>query len=174
MKKSLFLLAVLVLLGACSYTSDYEKGVFNYEPVYCYQSIGEVQCYKTPNHPDEKRLVNYYGPAPSRYDKPDAPSRPKLAPPPPIDYFVIDAEPIPEPKQVKASSKLPWADRKASKKKASSGPADGGDYITNLRLYPGPAPELKTDMTFETKAPASPESPQKPEDESATVPGGTI
>lgn len=89
MRKSLMPLAATVLLGACGYVSEYERAVSDYQPVYCYQTIGEVQCFETPNHRDSRRMVNYYGPAPSRYDNP--------APPPAIDFYLKDPEPIPEP-----------------------------------------------------------------------------
>lgn len=61
-RDTLFLTAVGVLVGACGYLSEYEKAVYDVEPVYCYQSIGQsvsgVECYKTPKHRDERRLVN--------------------------------------------------------------------------------------------------------------------
>ncbi len=101
----------LFVIAACSYVSEYEKGVYNYEPIYCYKSIGNVQCYKTPNHRDEKRLVNYYGPAPSRYDVPAEPKMTEMAPPPSINYYIADQEPIPEPSPPKAKT-LPWLGRK--------------------------------------------------------------
>jgi hypothetical protein len=46
-------------LGACTaYESEYEKGVYNYEPLYCYQTIGGVDCRREPYHRDLARLVN--------------------------------------------------------------------------------------------------------------------
>lgn len=100
MRNTLFVTAVGALVGACGYLSGYDKAT-NIEPVYCYQSIGQsvsgVDCYKTPNHRDERRLVNYYGPDPSRYDRPAPPPPPTLAAPPAVDFFVRDPEPIPEP-----------------------------------------------------------------------------
>ena len=101
MRNTLFLTAVGALVGACGYVSEYEKAVYDLEPVYCYQSIGQsvsgVECYKTPKHRDERRLVNYYGPHPSRYDRPEPPPPPTLSAPPAVDFFVRDPEPIPEP-----------------------------------------------------------------------------
>ena len=66
-------LSLTALLGACGYVSEYEKAVYDWEPTYCYKSIGGVACYKDPYPRDERRMVNYFGPDPSRYDKPDAP-----------------------------------------------------------------------------------------------------
>ena len=100
-RDTLVLTAVGVLVGACGYLSEYEKAVYDIEPVYCYQSIGQsvsgVECYKTPKHRDERRLVNYYGPHPSRYDRPEPPPPPTLSAPPSVDFFVRDPEPLPEP-----------------------------------------------------------------------------
>ncbi len=77
MRNTLVLTAVAALVGACGYLSAYEEAVYDIEPVYCYQSLGQsvsgVECYKTPKHRDERRLVNYYGPHPSRYDRPEPP-----------------------------------------------------------------------------------------------------
>ncbi len=96
MRKYIFLTAVLFLLAACGYVSEYEEAVYDREPLYCYKTIGGIECHKTPNHRDEKHLVNYFGPHPSRYDKPDASPPPNLSPPPPVDFYVRDPEPIPK------------------------------------------------------------------------------
>ncbi len=118
MRNTLSLTAVGVLVGACGYLSEYEKAVYDIEPVYCYQSIGQsvsgVECYKTPKHRDERRLVNYYGPHPSRYDRPEPPPPPTLSAPPSVDFFVRDPEPIPEPAPPRGRSKpAPAGDLKA-------------------------------------------------------------
>lgn len=105
MRALLVLTAVTFLLGACGYVSEYERGVSGYEPVYCYKSIGGVQCFDTPNHRDEKRLVNYYGPHPSRYDKPAAQPATNKSAPPPVDFYVRDPEPIPEPVKPRTNAK---------------------------------------------------------------------
>ncbi len=113
MRNTLSLTAVGVLVGACGYLSEYEKAVYDIEPVYCYQSIGQsvsgVECYKTPKHRDERRLVNYYGPHPSRYDRPEPPPPPTLSAPPSVDFFVRDPEPVPEPAPPRVRTK-PEAD----------------------------------------------------------------
>ncbi len=84
-------------LGACGYVDRYEEQVSGLEPTYCYRSIGAVRCYKEPKHREAKRLVNYFGPHPSRYDKP-APPKPRFAyqAPPPVAFYVRDPEPVPE------------------------------------------------------------------------------
>lgn len=109
MRDTLVLTAVAALVGACGYVSAYEEAVYDVEPVYCYQSIGQsvsgVECYKTPKHRDERRLVNYYGPHPSRYDRPEPPPPPTLAAPPAVDFFVRDPEPIPQPAPPRVRSK---------------------------------------------------------------------
>lgn len=109
MRNTLVLSAVAALVGACGYVSAYEEAVYDLEPVYCYQSIGRsvsgVECYRTPKHRDERRLVNYYGPDPSRYDRPEPPPPPTLSAPPAVDFFVRDPEPIPEPAPPRARTK---------------------------------------------------------------------
>ena len=107
MRKYLVPTFVCLALGACGYVSEYEKGVYDYEPVYCYQSLGGVQCFDTPNHRDQRRMVNYYGPAPSRYDKPAPRPTPQFFAPPPVDFFVRDPEPIPEPVPLRKAGVAP-------------------------------------------------------------------
>ena len=101
-------IAPAALLAACGYVSEYEKGVYDYDPVYCYQSLAGIQCFEKPNHRDEKRLVNYYGPAPSRFDRPEPPAPATLHAPPAIDFYVRDREPIPEPAPPREATRLPW------------------------------------------------------------------
>ncbi len=98
------------LLSACGYVSEYEKAVYDWEPTYCYKSIGRVACYKEPYHRDEKRLVNYFGPDPSHYDKPDAPEAMPFDPPEMVNYWVKDPEPIPRPAPSGNVANLPWLD----------------------------------------------------------------
>ncbi len=105
---TLTVIAPAALLAACGYVSEYEKGVYDYEPVYCYQSLAEIQCFEKPNHRDEKRLVNYYGPAPSRFDRPEPPAPATLHAPPAVDFYVRDREPIPEPAPPRETTRLPW------------------------------------------------------------------
>ena len=113
MKKTLAFLAagqaLPAILSACGYVSEYEEGVYDYESVYCYQSIGAIQCFDAPRFRDEKRLVNYYGPAPERYDRLNPPPEPDLAPPPGVNFFVRDPEPVPRPSPTAAGPQdLPW------------------------------------------------------------------
>lgn len=83
------------LLGACSSMTEYERHVQDWEPVYCYKSIGAVQCYKEPKHSDSRRLVNFYGPAPREYDTPDEPELSRTRAPKMIKTWVKDPEPVP-------------------------------------------------------------------------------
>jgi hypothetical protein len=105
---TLTVIAPAALLAACGYVSEYEKDVYDYEPVYCYQSLAGIQCFEKPNHRDEKRLVNYYGPAPSRFDRPEPPAPATLHAPPAVDFYVRDREPIPEPAPPRETTRLPW------------------------------------------------------------------
>lgn len=77
---SLALVAMSCLAACTSFESEYERGVYDYEPIYCYQTLGGVDCHRKPHHRDATRLVNYYGPAPSKYD---APEQPEVSPPQP-------------------------------------------------------------------------------------------
>jgi hypothetical protein len=76
------LIALLCLAGCTSFESEYEKGVYDYEPLYCYQTLGGVDCHRQPHHRDAARLVNYYGPAPSKYKPPKQPDENPLRAPP--------------------------------------------------------------------------------------------
>lgn len=98
MRYQLLSVAGLVLLTGCSYVDAYEEAVRGFESVYCYKSIGSVECYREPKHEDERRMVNYFGKHPSRYDAPEKAEAPKLTAPPPVDFWVKDAEPVPEPR----------------------------------------------------------------------------
>ena len=110
MRKMMFPMALTALLGACSYVDKYEEAVTGMEPTYCYKSIGAVECYREPFHRDARRLVNYFGPHPSRYDKPDPPEPAPHAPPPMVNYWVKDAVPIPRPSPTGKASNLSWLD----------------------------------------------------------------
>ena len=90
--------AVLVLFGGCGHVDPYEKSVHDMDPVYCYQSLAGIECFREPNHQDKRRLVNYYGPHPTRYDEPEKPEVPALQAPDAIDHWVKDPEPVPRPK----------------------------------------------------------------------------
>lgn len=89
---------IAVLLSSCtSYESHYEKGVYHLEPIYCYQTIGSVDCHRQPDARDADRLVNYYGPAPSKYDPPEPPHLNTLRAPPKGQGYWRAPEPIPGP-----------------------------------------------------------------------------
>lgn len=107
-KKILFTAAMAATLGACGYVDKYESQVSEWEPVYCYKSLAATQCYREPKHSDALRLVNYYGPHPSRYDMPEPRPEPTLKAPAAIDYWVKDAEPIPRPMPHGDLADRPW------------------------------------------------------------------
>lgn len=62
---------ILFLFNGCGYVDQYEELVYEFEPIYCYQSIAGIECFQEPNHRDKSRIVNYYGPHPVRYDAPN-------------------------------------------------------------------------------------------------------
>ena len=64
--------------------------MYDLEPVYCYRSLADVTCFRKPYFRDERRLANYYGPAPSKYDRPKPPPMAELQPPPPPDLDNVD------------------------------------------------------------------------------------
>lgn len=95
-----------VILAACSSNlTQYEQQVQNLEAVYCYKSIGTVQCYTKPLLGESRRLVNFYGPAPSQYDKPDQPRVASPKAPRMIDHWVKDPEPIPQAAPLKSQTR---------------------------------------------------------------------
>jgi hypothetical protein len=93
MRVSPWLIVALLTGGCTSYESAYERAVTGYEPVYCYQSLAGVTCHREPNHRDARRLVNYYGPAPSKYEAPELPEPAEPAPPPDGGRVVRDPDP---------------------------------------------------------------------------------
>lgn len=98
MKKPLILLGALAALAACQPYPGYEASVSEVAPVYCYRPLGDqtnVDCYTTPYHRDGRRFVNYYGPAPQRYEPPPPLPAQKLVAPQPSPYWVKDPEPVP-------------------------------------------------------------------------------
>ena len=130
--------ALAALLAACGYVSEYEKAVYDYEPIYCYQSLAGVACFKEPYHRDEKRLVNYYGPAPERYDRPAPPPPAELYAPPSVDYFVRDPDPAPEPAPPRKMAPLPWLGSGDSTAVPEIPPLTANRATPALKLIPKP------------------------------------
>jgi hypothetical protein len=108
LKRIIALAAFSLALGACADKSAYERAVENYEPVYCYQNLGGIVCHEKPNFADERRIVNYFGPAPKRYERPAPPPEQKLFAPEMINYWVKDPEPLPKPMAKGELSDRPW------------------------------------------------------------------
>ena len=98
MKRAFAALAFTTALSACGYVDKYEEGVYDYEPTYCYAALGgTVECYREPVAADSRRLVNYYGKSPTRYDAPPKPPEPDYKAPPPVKTWVKDPEPEVKP-----------------------------------------------------------------------------
>ncbi len=108
LKKVCFTIAFAIVLSACSYVDDYERHVTDWEPVYCYKSLAAIQCYREPKHADNLRLVNYYGPHPSRYDAPEPKAAPNFSAPEMVNYWVKDSEPIPRAMPYGDLADRPW------------------------------------------------------------------
>lgn len=105
------LLTIAVLatgLGACGYVSKYESQVHDWEPVYCYRTLAAVECRAQPDRTRDALLVNYYGPDPSRTDPPEKRDAAPSNPPPAVNYWVKDPEPIPRPAPTGDLSDRPW------------------------------------------------------------------
>lgn len=95
-KRTVPLVVLSGLLGSCGYGDTYEEVVYDREPIYCYQSLAGVECFRTPNHSDKRRIVNFYGPDPMFYQEPKAAKIPELKAPKAVDYWVKDPEPTRE------------------------------------------------------------------------------
>ncbi len=93
MRKLLGVLCCLGLggCGGVDYVDRYERSVYAYEPVYCYETLGDPNCYRQPYHRDEDRLVNYYGPHPSVYSR-SVTEPPLLVAPPQVDCYIRDRD----------------------------------------------------------------------------------
>lgn len=85
----------ILSLSACAHKSAYEAAVEDEEPRYSYKSLAGLTCYEKLNHRDEKRLVNYFGPAPMRYEKPEAVPLPKRIAPDTVNYWVKNPDSVP-------------------------------------------------------------------------------
>lgn len=103
--------AILAASGCTSYESAYERTVYDAEPVYCYQSLGAVDCHRVPHRRDDARLVNYYGPAPSRTAPPKLPKAAKPQPPPPGEETAEERVAMAAPQQPAEQSGSPSADQ---------------------------------------------------------------
>jgi hypothetical protein len=108
LKRALAVLVCGVALGACAQKSAYEAAVEDREPVYCYQSLAGVVCHEKPNFRDERRIVNYFGPAPQRYERPTPPPEQKLFAPEQVNYWAKDPEPVPRAQPQGDLADRPW------------------------------------------------------------------
>ncbi len=108
LNKVCFTVAFAIVLSACGHVHEYERHVTAWEPLYCYKSLAATQCYHKPKHADSLRLVNYYGPHPSRYDAPEPKAAPNFSAPEMINYWVKDPEPIPRSMPRGDLTDRPW------------------------------------------------------------------
>lgn len=107
-RKCLAFAAAAATLTACSYVDEYEKAVYDMEPVYCYRTIGGPECHPQPSFAARAKLVNYYGPHPSRYDAPEPVAVPDPKSPEMVNYWVKDPEPVPRAAPQGDVASLPW------------------------------------------------------------------
>ena len=94
-KQQISLLACsIVLLGSCTQYNPKQVSIIDVEkPIYCYQSLAGVECFKKPNDRDKLRIINYYGPRPSENHESKPKAAIKIKAPEKIDYWVKDPEP---------------------------------------------------------------------------------
>ena len=86
--------AIVGILSGCGSLDTHEETTYGDEkPIYCYQSLAGVECFKKPNHRDKRRIVNFYGPHPTQYAQPKEIQIPGLKAPKEINYWVKDPEP---------------------------------------------------------------------------------
>ena len=182
MRKMIISVGFTALLGACGYVDKYEEAVSGMEPTYCYKSIGGVECYREPFHRDGRRLVNYFGPHPSRFDAPEKPEPVTPTPPPMVNYWVKDAVPIPRPSPTGRASNLPWLGQAPAKAQVAraeftpmSAKQDGTDKLLermgigpdgpngpNGRTDPPPMPDTKAAKARAEVTPTQPPPPAVP------------
>lgn len=109
-----------VALGTagCAAPGSFMTGEVKTDPIYCYQSLAGVECFKTPVHRDERRLVSYNGPAPETYPKPRPEADPVLKAPEMVPFYVKDPEPMPQadPPKRRSASAVPAAKAPAQKR----------------------------------------------------------
>ena len=118
--------AATLFLSSCSgYVDRYEEQVVKRDPIYCYKSLAATTCYEEPHEVDGARLVNYFGPHPSRHEKKPEETVSQPVPPPSISYWVKDPEPIPRAAPYGDFSGRPWLvegyDQLAEKERDTSG-----------------------------------------------------
>jgi len=106
--KIIFSVIIIGGLAACGHVDEYERQVYDHEPVYCYKSLAGTACYREPKHADERRLVNYFGPHPSRYEKPEAAPVRTYQAPEMVNYWVKDPEPVARTMPTGDLADRPW------------------------------------------------------------------
>jgi hypothetical protein len=140
MYRWLWLAATAGLVSGCvSYESAYERAVYDHEPVYCYQSLADVMCGRQPSDRDQRRLVNYFGPAPGKYAAPPPPRLAKAAAPPRIKAYHRDPEPPPVPPQSPAAAAAPTLPSPPLRAQPQAAPADRAPGEERGPLHLGPA-----------------------------------
>ena len=135
----------VVAVGGCGgYVDRYEEGVADFEPIYCYSTLADPTCHRVPIASEERRLVNYFGPHPSRYRPPPPRPAPKLAAPPEGPLYVRDPDAAIRARAA-AAGRGPGRRRSIGTAAARGRPAQGHTR-TGLRpaacqgLTPGPGP----------------------------------
>ncbi len=133
MNTHLLIIGAALLLSACAQKTAYEAAVEDMEPTYCYKSLGGITCYAKPFHRDERRLVNYYGPAPIRYDRPEVAPEPNRSAPAQIKYWVKDPEPLPTISAKGNLADRPWLVKMTKAEKAAHQKKGLEVFLSNIQ-----------------------------------------
>ncbi|MDZ3836362.1 MAG: hypothetical protein U0S49_03195 [Rhodospirillales bacterium] len=122
-------LLMIGLTGCGGYETAYERAVYAAEPVYCYRTVADPDCYRAADPTANRRLVNYYGPSPSRAKAP-RPAEIRLDPPPPAETAAAsgsggrsEAEAMGE--RAQPSMPVPLAASADAPRLGGEGPGDG-------------------------------------------------
>lgn len=151
MNKLVVVASTMLVLSACADKSAYEAAVEDMEPRYCYKSIGGISCYAKPYHRDERRLVNYYGPAPKRYDRPEAAPAPSRSAPEPVGFWVKDPEPVPTIAIRGDISDRPWLQNTAGVEKREASAEGLEAFLSDIRRNAGTeVPKTGTKLQAQT------------------------
>jgi hypothetical protein len=99
MLRLLMLLGIIGVINGCANPKIVSKETLNQDPMYCYQTLAAVQCYKDPHPVDYDRLVYSRGDASSKEPKSANSIGDFLKPPTKKNgRWVKDPEPLPMPR----------------------------------------------------------------------------
>ncbi len=161
--------AVVSGCGGAEHASPYAAAVFDDPPIYCYRTIGDVDCYARPLAGAERRLVNYYGPPPDDYERPEPPPAPLLHPPPPgrpapeleaAPAPAPAAAPVNQPTSLFPAKPSPAVQEEGGKDPAAATADPAAATATTATAASAEDPAMESPKPRPASAPAAPSSPQ--------------